>query len=140
MINKNVNGMAPNILVRGCFKEMFNFWTKKLGMFATWGNENTPYASFSFNEGEQSFLAIFKAEYMNFYPNYEQPTCNCNPDKIMAVIYLKENTIHEYYEILKNNGIIFLSEPKFIEQWGGMWALYFRDPDGNLFGIYEGHM
>jgi len=72
------------------------------------------------------------------WKGYTQPSSNQQPDTLMFVIYTDD--FKNIYQKLKNNGIEFLGEPQKISDWGNFSCVYFRDPEGNLVGIYEGYI
>jgi catechol 2,3-dioxygenase-like lactoylglutathione lyase family enzyme len=133
-------GIGANVLVRGSFEASYDFWTKKVGLIATWGDRQGPYVSLSLSKDEpRAALALFARSNMTMWQGYVVPTADQTPDTLMAVIYLPEGQLAGEYQRMKANGVEFLGEPQFMKGWG-MWCVYFRDPEGNLFGIYEGNM
>ena len=126
------NKTTIRILVRKDYGACYDFYTKKLGLVATWGDRNGPYTSFSLKEKEPACLAIFNGANMATFKGYKQPAENLQPDTIVAVI--PSSDVDGDYKRLKEAGVQFLSEPQTIEDWG-MRCVYFRDTEGNLFEI-----
>lgn len=71
---------------------------------------------------------------MSMYKGYEQPNGNMQPDTITAIIPFCN--LDKDYVRSKEAGVEFLGEPQTIEEWG-MRCTYFRDPEGNLFGLND---
>jgi len=125
-----------NILVKNDFGISFDFYTKKIGLVATWGNRKGPYVSLATAKDKKPILALFKGKNVEMFKGYKQPSTDQQPDTLMFVIYT--DNFNEVYEKLKTNGVEFLGEPQKVSDWGSFWCVYFRDPEGNLVGIYEG--
>lgn len=134
IIEMNFNEATIRILVRKDYGKCFDFYTKKMGLTAVWGDRNGPYTSFATSSNAQPCFAIFSGEAMSMFNGYEQPKVNTQPDTIVAVI--PTNDLDADYLRLKEAGVTFLSEPQYIEEWG-MRCTYFRDPEGNLFELND---
>ena len=122
------------ILVRKDYGECFDFYTEIMGLIPVWGDRNGPYTSFAASSGAQPCFAIFSGEAMSGFPGYVQPAADSQPDTVVAVIPTLD--LDGDYLRLKEAGVNFLSEPRFIEAWG-MRCTYFRDPEGNLFELND---
>ncbi|MCL1973155.1 MAG: VOC family protein [Endomicrobia bacterium] len=128
------NKTTIRILVRKDYGACFDFYTKKIGLSAVWGDRNGPYTSFAVKEGELPCFAIFAGANMAMFNGYAQPHGNAQPDTVVAVI--PSENLDKDYQRLKEAGVQFLSEPQLIEAWG-MRCTYFRDPEGNLFELND---
>lgn len=129
------NETTVRILVRKNYGECFDFYTKKLGLIAIWGDRNGPYTSFATSSDTPPCFAIFSGEAMSMFQGYQQPDVDSAvTDTIVAVIPTLD--LEGDYLRLKEAGVIFLGEPQFIEAWG-MRCTYFRDPEGNLFELND---
>lgn len=130
----NFNEATIRILVRKNYGECFDFYTKKIGLTAVWGDRNGPYTSFAINSNSKPCFAIFLGEAMSMFKGYEQPSFSTQPDTIAAVI--PSFDLNFDYLRMKKAGVHFLGEPQYIEDWG-MRCTYFRDPEGNLFELND---
>lgn len=128
------NETTIRILVRKNYGDCFDFYTKKIGLTAVWGDRNGPYTSFAISNNAAPCFAIFSGENMPMFQGYEQPNVNTQPDTIVAVIPTFD--LDGDYLRLKEAGVTFLGEPQYIEAWG-MRCTYFRDPEGNLFELND---
>lgn len=137
IIEMNFHETTLRILVRKNYGECYDFYTKKLGLTAIWGDRNGPYTSFSTDNHAEPCFAIFAGEAMSLFQGYEQPIANTQPDTITAIIPTLD--LDADYFRLKEAGVIFLSEPQYIEAWG-MRCTYFRDPEGNLFELNDSNV
>ena len=122
------------ILVRKNYGECFDFYTKKIGLIAVWGDRNGPYTSFATSQDTEPCMAIFSGEAMPMFQGYEQPAEVAQPDTIVAVI--PTDDLDGDYLRLKEAGVPFLGKPQYVEAWG-MRCTYFRDPEGNLFELND---
>ena len=122
------------ILVRNNYGECFDFYTKKIGLTAVWGDRSGPYTSFAEKSDAPPCFAIFSGEAMSLFQGYKQPTACTQPDTVAAIIPTED--LDKDYLRLKESGVVFLGEPQYIEAWG-MRCTYFRDPEGNLFELME---
>ena len=122
------------VLVQKDYGECYDFYTKKIGLVATWGNRNGPYTSFSVSADAPPCFAIFLGANMPTFKGYTLPVSNTQPDTVVAVI--PSDNLDEDYQRLKDVGVEFLGEPQFIEGWG-MRCTYFRDTEGNLFELND---
>lgn len=128
------NEITIRILVRKNYGECFDFYTKKIGLVAVWGDRNGPYTSFAISEDTPPCFAIFSGDAMPMFQGYEQPCGNAQPDTVVAVVPTRN--LDDDYLRLKEAGVEFLGEPQHIEAWG-MRCTYFRDPEGNLFELND---
>lgn len=128
------NEATVRIIVRKDYGECFDFYTEKLGLIPVWGDRNGPYTSFTTNKDTPPCFAIFAGYAMSLFQGYEQPTTTTQPDMVVAVIPTDE--MDTDYLRLKEAGVVFISEPQYIEAWG-MRCTYFRDPEGNLFELND---
>lgn len=128
------NEATIRILVRKNYGECFDFYTKKLGLTAVWGDRNGPYTSFALNSSTPPCFAIFSGAAMPMFQGYEQPNAFTQPDTSVTVIPTLD--LDGDYLRLKEAGVSFLGEPQYIESWG-MRCTYFRDPEGNLFELND---
>ena len=124
------------VLVRNDFGTCYDFYTQKLDLIPTWGDRNGPYVSFAIAEGEPNCFSIFLGSEMSRVNGYVQPSAAGNSDTMSFSIPSED--VQADYERLKAKGVEFLSEPQFIEAWGGFTSAYFRDPEGNLFDLNDG--
>ena len=122
------------ILVRKDYGACFDFYTEKIGLTPVWGDRNGPYTSFAVNGDAAPCFAIFAGEAMSMFPGYEQPNTSAQPDTVVAVVPTLD--LDGDYQRLKEAGVPFLSEPRYMEDWG-MRCTYFRDPEGNLFELND---
>ena len=129
------NETTLRILVRKNYGECFDFYTEKIGLTAVWGDRNGPYTSFAVSSDAPPCFAIFSGEAMSLFQGYTQPHSSEQPDTVVAVIPTLD--LDGDYLRLKEAGVLFLSEPKYMEEWG-MRCTYFRDPEGNLFELNDG--
>jgi catechol 2,3-dioxygenase-like lactoylglutathione lyase family enzyme len=128
------NETTLRILVRKNYGECFDFYTEKIGLTAVWGDRNGPYTSFAVSSDAPPCFAIFSGEAMSLFQGYTQPHSSEQPDTVVAVIPTLD--LDGDYLRLKEAGVLFLSEPKYMEEWG-MRCTYFRDPEGNLFELND---
>lgn len=128
------NEVTIRILVRKDYGKCFDFYTEKMGLVAVWGDRNGPYTSFSINKDTPPCFAIFLSACMPMFQGYLQPVENTQPDTIVAVI--PTDDLDKDYSRLKDAGVLFLSEPQYIKEWG-MRCTYFRVTEGNLFELND---
>lgn len=128
------NETTIRILVRKNYGECFDFYTKKMGLTAVWGDRNGPYTSFAVSGDTPPCFAIFSGDAMPMFQGYTQPNADTQPDTVVAVI--PTNDLDGDYLRLKEAGVPFLGEPQSIKEWG-MRCTYFRDPEGNLFELND---
>jgi len=132
------NQTMLNVLVRKDYGACFDFYTEKLGLVPTWGDRSGPYTSFAVKEGEPPCFAIFAIANMPMFKGYTVPCATEQSDTLMGAIPTTD--VDADYKRIKEAGVEFLGEPQTIPEWG-MRCTYFRDPEGNLFGLYgEGEM
>jgi len=130
------NETTIRILVRKDYGACYDFYKEKIGLVPVWGDRKGPYTAFAVKEGETPCLALFFGANTAAFKGYEQPKGNIQPDTVVAVIPSKD--VAGDYQRLKEKGVEFLGEPQLMEDWGGFNAVYFRDPEGNLFELMDG--
>lgn len=128
------NETTIRILVRKNYAECFDFYTEKIGLIPVWGDRNGPYTSFAISSDTQPCFAIFNGDAMTLFQGYKQPTTKIQADTVVVVI--PTDDLEGDYQRLQNLGVVFLSKPQYIEDWG-MHCTYFRDPEGNLFELND---
>ncbi len=115
------------------FDKCFNFYSGILGLECTWGKLGDNFASF--NIGNLSGLALFKAELMSVAIGSAEAKKNeILQDKI--AIILKVDSVDESYSMLQSKGLNFLAEPKDMAAWG-IRVAHFRDPENNLIELFS---
>ena len=130
------NETKVGVLVRKDYGACYDFYTQKLGLVPVWGDRLGPYTSFAVKKGEDACFSIFLGENMSEVNGYEQPKGNTPSDTLATTI--PSDDVKGDYERLKALGVEFLSEPQYMEVWGGFTNVYFRDPEGNLFDLNDG--
>ena len=115
------------------FDKCFTFYNEILGLECTWGKLGENFASFNF--GNPSVLALFKAELMNIAINNPEAIKNeILQDKIAIIVQV--DSVNATYELLQSKGVKFLTEPKDMTAWG-IRVVHFRDPENNLIELYS---
>lgn len=115
------------------FDKCFTFYNDILGLECTWGKLGDNYASF--NIGNPSGLALFKAELMNIaINNADAKKSETWQDKIAIIVQV--DSVIETYNSLQSKGVTFLTEPKDMTAWG-IRVAHFRDPENNLIELYS---
>ncbi|MCL2573032.1 MAG: VOC family protein [Defluviitaleaceae bacterium] len=132
------NGVSVTILVRGDYGTYYDFCTKQLGFVPVYGDKGGPYTNFARKTGEPPLFAIFVGKNVEMWQGYKQPDMSPSPDTICAVITTDD--CRGDYKRMKYAGVQFLGEPQFMDAWGGIYCAYFRDPEGNLIGLFEGEI
>ena len=115
------------------YKKCFKFYTEKLGLEPTWGDEEGCYASFKVADGIEGF-AIFVSDFMApavGNADKSQPT-DCR-EKLM-VSFEVEN-VDETYQTFLAKGIHFINQPTDMPDWG-MRVVHLRDPEENLIEFF----
>jgi catechol 2,3-dioxygenase-like lactoylglutathione lyase family enzyme len=115
------------------FDKCFTFYNDILGLECTWGKPGDNYASFDI--GNPSGLALFKAELMSMATNKACAEKNESLQDKIAII-LQVDNVDETYSSLKSRGVEFLTEPKDMTAWG-IRVTHFRDPENNLIELYS---
>jgi catechol 2,3-dioxygenase-like lactoylglutathione lyase family enzyme len=115
------------------FDRCFTFYNDILGLECTWGKPGDNFASF--NIGNPSGLALFKAELMSIAINNAEAKKNEMFQDKIAIILLVDN-VNETYTSLNGKGVTFLTEPKDMAAWG-IRVTHFRDPENNLIELYS---
>jgi len=124
--------MTTEVLVRGDYQACYDFYTEKLGFVPTWGDRNGPYTAFAMRDGEAECFAISAGDNMTNVKGYVQPKTNQQPDTLLATI--QTDDIEADYKRMKEADVEFICELQHIDAFGATQA-YFRDPEGNLFGL-----
>lgn len=115
------------------FDKCFTFYNDILGLECTWGKLGDNFASF--NIGNSSGLALFKAELMSIAINNASAKKNeILQDKIAIVVQV--DSVNETYSSLQSKGVKFLTEPKDMTAWG-IRVTHFRDPENNLIELFS---
>lgn len=127
----DLSKICIRVLVKD-FPKCFDFYKEILGLEPTWGDRNGPYASFG--KGQDVYFSMFLEKNMSMYQGYKHLSGTGSADRIIYCIPSKK--IDEDYKSLKAKGVKFIGEPQTIEDWY-MRCVYFRDPEGNLFEIYQ---
>jgi catechol 2,3-dioxygenase-like lactoylglutathione lyase family enzyme len=105
-----------------------DFFSRGLGLITAFGDRNGPYASFTDIEGTEAFVAIY---------DDEKQTSKNSTDRLLLSIPTTD--IQSDYELLKDRGVEFLTEPQRApESFGEYRFAQFRDPDGNLYEMNDG--
>jgi catechol 2,3-dioxygenase-like lactoylglutathione lyase family enzyme len=115
------------------FDKCFTFYNKTLGLECPWGKLGDNFASF--NIGNTSGLALFKAELMSIAINNSDTKQNeILQDKIAIIVQV--DNVNETYNGLQSKGVTFLTEPKDMTAWG-IRVTHFRDPENNLIELFS---
>lgn len=115
------------------FDKCFTFYNDILGLECTWGKLGDNFASF--NIGNRSGLALFKAELMSIAINNADAKKNETLQDKVAII-VQVDSVNETYNSLQSKGVEFLTEPKDMTAWG-IRVTHFRDPENNLIELYS---
>ena len=115
------------------YKKCFKFYTEKLGLEPTWGDEEGCYASFKVADGIEGF-AIFVSDFM-------APAVG-NADKIQptdcrekSMVSFEVENVDEIYQTFLEKGIQFVNQPTDMPDWG-MRVVHLRDPEENLIEFF----
>lgn len=122
------------VLVRGDYQACYDFYTEKLGFVPTWGDRNGPFTAFAMEDGGETCFSISAGDNLTNLKGYVQPKTNEQPDTILGTIYSKD--IEADYKRMKESGVEFVCELQHIAAFDATQA-YFRDPEGNLFALYQ---
>lgn len=115
------------------FDKCFTFYNDILSLECTWGKLGDNFASF--NIGNLSGLALFKAELMSIAINNEDAKKHeILQDKIAIILEVED--VNETYSSLQSKGVKFLTEPKDMPAWG-IRVTHFRDPENNLIELFS---
>ena len=115
------------------YKKCFKFYTEKLGLEPTWGDEEGCYASFKVAEGIEGF-AIFVSDFMApAVGNTEKTQPEGYREKSM-VSFEVEN-VDDAYQAFLAKGINFVNQPTDMPDWG-MRVVHLRDPEENLIEFF----
>lgn len=101
----------------------FRFLRDELGLRCTFGGESEPYASFAAGEGT---IAVFaRAE--------QDAVIDLRPRGDAALVVLE---VEDVDAEVRRLGRVVVGGPTSTPAWGGRVA-YVRDPDGNLFELFQ---
>ena len=115
------------------YKKCFKFYSEKLGLEPTWGDEEGCYASFKVAEGIEGF-AIFVSDFMApavGNADKAQPT-DCREKSMVS---FEVENVDETYQTFLTKGIEFINQPTDMPDWG-MRVVHLRDPEDNLIEFY----
>lgn len=112
------------------YKECFLFYRDVLGFNVTWGDENSNYADFKFNDAT---LGIFERKQMAEAIGDKYSVDIEKADRT-ALIFKVKNVEKTYHEI--KGKVEFITKPTEQKDWG-IKVAHFRDPAGSLIEIYE---
>ncbi len=116
------------------FDECFKFYTEKMGLKVTWGEQGGDYASFEVGLNADA-LSIFPSDFMApVVGNADKPLPENSREKT-ALIFNVESVDKTYAE-LKSRGVEFITEPTDMTGWGIRTA-HLRDTEGNLIELYS---
>ena len=113
------------LLVRD-YGESFRFWRDTVGLRASFGDEQGPYADF---DTGAATLAIFSSSAMIQATDIESGRGGRGADDILVV--LEVTSVDEATRELEARGVKFVTQPTDQPDWG-IRVAHFRDPDGNL--------
>ena len=134
----NIREIAPRILLynEGDYEACKEFYVKKLGLVMVYDVEGG-YGSFAMKEGEPPCLAIFNANGMSAIKGYKKSPATTHSDFVTLLIGTDD--FQRDYKTLKEAGVEFIGEPQFMEGWGGVTSVFFRDPVGTLLELTDGN-
>lgn len=124
--------LAYTRLLVSRFRECFRFYRDLLGLKATYGEEDGPYADF---EAGSTTLALFERKLMAEAVGNTglPPHAECQ-DRVALIFSVPD--LDKAYEQLQRKGVRFITQPTDRIEWG-IRTTHFRDPDGNLLEIYS---
>jgi catechol 2,3-dioxygenase-like lactoylglutathione lyase family enzyme len=115
------------------YKKCFKFYTEKLGLEPSWGDEDGCYASFKVAEGIEGF-AIFLSDFMApavHNADKSQPS-NCREKSMVS---FEVENVDKTYQTFLAKGIVFINEPTDMPDWG-IRVVHLRDPEENLIEFF----
>lgn len=124
---------SVRLLVKDYVK-CFKFYNEQLGLEPAWGDENSGYVNFKGTEGIEGF-ALFVSDWMATAvgnADKQQPT----GFREKSLVSFSVDNVDETYAAMKAKGIVFVSEPADMPDWG-MRSVYLRDPEDNLIELYS---
>lgn len=115
------------------YAKCFKFYTEQLGLKASWGDENSGYASFEVADGIEGF-ALFPSDSMALTVGNEDKKLPIHCREKSLVSFSVDN-VDETYAVLKAKGILFINQPTDNSGWG-MRTVHLRDPEDNLIELF----
>lgn len=116
------------------FKACFRFYSQVLGFEPSIGDENDDFAAFLTEGGFE--LSIFRKDLMAGVVGTSSLPANAQAQDGSVIIFQVES-VDKMAEKLRSKGVKLASEPTDRPEWG-LRTAHFRDPDGNLFEIFQG--
>lgn len=110
------------------FDEMFLFYRDVLHFKVTWGKLGENYAQFQSNDLTE--IAIFSRVLMMEALGGVRPTHLVQGQDNVVLVFSVDN-VDEQYDLMKRQGIKFITPPTDQPDWGIRIA-HIRDPEGNL--------
>lgn len=126
----NLNFKGTRLLV--CNYEACIEFYQNLGFELLYQDKNGEEADFKMGDTR---LNLIKRQSMSDIIGSAENTDGNNSIDNVALIFTTLD-LDETYKQLELNNIEFITKPIYRPQWG-IKTIYFRDPDGNLIGIYE---
>lgn len=115
------------------FEECFEFYKDQLGLKVSYGDIESPYASFE--TGELSQIAIFKSEMMaTTVGTTDLADAENVRDKFVIVVEV--DSVDKEFKRLSENGVEFVNEPTDMQAWG-IRVAHLRDPENNLIELFS---
>lgn len=126
------------VQVKGDYQKCYEFYTEKVGLVPTYGDESGPYTSFASKKEEAPFFGMFQVDavidQMEGYPISEN---RISSDTLSATFHTTD--FEEDYTRMNNAGVVFeVSKTVLGEGDQAFHIAYFRDPEGNLLSLEDG--
>ncbi len=126
------------VQVKGDYQKCYHFYTEKVGLVPTYGDESGPYTSFASKKEEAPFFGMFQVDavidQMEGYPISDN---RISSDTLSATFHTTD--FEEDYTRMKNAGVVFeVSKTVLGEGDQAFHIAYFRDPEGNLLSLEDG--